>query len=358
MNNKKISNGRATMLMLLMVFATIPLQQQQDRQLMQERDLRVLPEQELREVRLSYVRELDLAIDSLNQILELSAENAYRQRARVEDYIRRVEQLRQNEAIQDNELRSRMETMEMLVEEYQTKIMQSEVAAPGETASRDPIMLPPSNEQPVVDEEAPAAANGGSSGESQVPESPEESMSIDDILASMDLGDIVFNTPDSINYYETAVLQFFLGVETSPEELQELITESGDIETAQVRISDRMEARLTGPNFEITAIRPEVQAVSRLEVTEWRWEVKPVSEGQHRLHLTLSALLEVEGSTTPRTIQTFDKVIVVDVSFGQRVSTFVSDNWQWLWSALLIPVAGWLWQRRKKRKPDDDGNDE
>jgi len=353
MKTKQNSKSRSVMLMFLMVFATIPLQQQQNLELMQERELRVVQEQEMREVRLSYVRELDQVIDSLNQILELSPENAYRQRARVEDYIRRVDDLRRNSAIQDNELRARMETMEMLVQQYEEKIMQAEVAAPVEAGDREPIMLPP-----VVEEEPPAAANGGSSGESQEPRPPRESMSIDEILADMEIGTIAFNTPNAINYYETAVIELRLGIETSIEELQGRISEAGDIESAQIRVSDRMEARLTGPNFEITAITPETQAVSRTEDTRWRWEVKPVSEGQHRLHLTLSALIEVEGSTTPRTIRTYDRMIVVDVSFRQRVSTFVSDNWQWLWSALLIPLAGWLWQRRKKGKSDDDGTDE
>jgi hypothetical protein len=61
--------------------------------------------------------------------------------------------------------------------------------------------------------------------------------------------------------------------------------------------------------FQITAITPEVQAVSKIQETEWKWEIHPKKEGKHKLHLTLTALLEIDGRSTPRTIRTFDKVI-------------------------------------------------
>jgi hypothetical protein len=118
-----------------------------------------------------------------------------------------------------------------------------------------------------------------------------------------------------------------------------------------------MEARLSGPNFAITAITPEIQAVSRSEITEWKWEVKPSSDGRHYLHLTLSALLRVDGTPTPRAIRTFDKVIEVEVEWHQRVGSFFEKNWQWLWAAILVPVVGWLWKRKKGPKPEVSQSD-
>jgi hypothetical protein len=143
-----------------------------------------------------------------------------------------------------------------------------------------------------------------------------------------------------------------LGLATPTDELKQMIEAAGEKEGARIRVSDRMEARLTGPNFAITAITPEIQAVSRTDITEWKWEVKPIIDGHQRLHLTLSALLSVDGASTPRAIRTFDEIIEVEVAWHQRVGSFFAQNWQWLWAAVLIPVAGWLWKRKKASKPD------
>jgi hypothetical protein len=110
-----------------------------------------------------------------------------------------------------------------------------------------------------------------------------------------------------------------------------------------------MEARLSGYMFQITAITPEIQAVSKRQQTEWKWEIDPKEEGKHRLHLTLTALLEIDGHSTPRAIRTFDKIIEVNVTATQKIGLFFKNNWQWLWAAILVPVAGWLWKRKKKQ---------
>ncbi len=52
----------------------------------------------------------------------------------------------------------------------------------------------------------------------------------------------------------------------------------------------------------------------------------------------------------PRKIRTFTKTIRVRVTLGRRLAGFVGDNWQWLWGTLLVPLAGWLWARRRKAK--------
>ncbi|MBD3273748.1 MAG: hypothetical protein GF372_00455 [Candidatus Marinimicrobia bacterium] len=91
-------------------------------------------------------------------------------------------------------------------------------------------------------------------------------------------------------------------------------------------------------------------AASQSERTEWRWDITATENGTHQLHLTLSALIPVDGQPTHRTIRTFDHVITVHVSLGERIAVFLSDNWQWIMSALLIPLITWVvrtwWKRR------------
>ncbi len=83
-----------------------------------------------------------------------------------------------------------------------------------------------------------------------------------------------------------------------------------------------MEARLSGYMFQITAITPEIQAVSKRQQTEWKWEIDPKEEGKHRLHLTLTALLEIDGHSTPRAIRTFDKIIEVMLQQHKKSGSF------------------------------------
>ena len=170
---------------------------------------------------------------------------------------------------------------------------------------------------------------------------------VDSILGKLEFGNIAFNAPKTMNLHATAVIQLLLGLEKPIDELKQMIEAAGEKEGERIHVSGRMEARLSGPNFAITAITPEIQAVSRNNVTEWKWEVKPSSAGDNYLHLTLSALLNVDGESTPREIRTFDKDIQVDVTWSQRVGSFFETNWQWLWAVILVPIAGWLWNKKK-----------
>lgn len=181
---------------------------------------------------------------------------------------------------------------------------------------------------------------------------PDEFAGIDGILKHMPLGNAAFTAPRSMNVHGTAVIDLVLGVTTGMDELQQMLGAEGVKYGARVKVSDRMQARLTGPDFAITAITPETQAVADDAVTEWKWEIEPTRTGRHDLHLTLSALVDIDGASTPRAIRTFDDAIQVDITWPQRLEAFASTNWQWLWAVVLVPVAGWAW-RRRRRTPGD-----
>ena len=174
---------------------------------------------------------------------------------------------------------------------------------------------------------------------------------VDKLLDQMDLANVAFNVPQSMNLYDTATVELALSLDTPIEELQREIDASDDPEIATIKVSNRMEARLSGAHFSITAITPEQQAIAKTEVTKWQWEIKPVGDGPWILHLTISALLNVEGSSTPKAIITFDREIEVDVTLSQRATTFLENNWQWLFATVLIPLGIWWLKYRKGAKP-------
>ena len=57
---------------------------------------------------------------------------------------------------------------------------------------------------------------------------------------------------------------------------------------------------------------------AQTNVTEWKWIIEPTKEGTQSLHLTLSALLDVQGRQMPRVIRTFERTIDVRSSVAER----------------------------------------
>ncbi len=171
--------------------------------------------------------------------------------------------------------------------------------------------------------------------------------SVDDILSKMELGNIAYNAPQEMNIEDKKDINLLLSIKTPIYDLKRQLKEEGEKIGSTIRISDRMEARLSGQNFSIVAITPEIQAISINENTEWKWEAVPKKGGKQYLHLTLSVFILVDGVSTPRTIRTFDSTIEVKVTPAQKVKIFLENNWQWLWAAILVPLVGWLWKKRK-----------
>lgn len=180
---------------------------------------------------------------------------------------------------------------------------------------------------------------------------PHSPSKVDDILKGLDWGQIAFNHPKAMELDDTIQIELLLSLTKTIEDLKRDIGAAGDKEGYPVRVSNRMEARLTGPGFQITATTPEQQAVSSLETAVWKWDVKAIKPGLQALHLTLSAILSINGHDAPSVIKTFDRQLEIRVSVADLVISFLKANWQWLWAAILVPVAGaaWTWWRRRKK---------
>ena len=167
---------------------------------------------------------------------------------------------------------------------------------------------------------------------------------------------IAFNAPTELSIHEVAEIRLLVSAGQSiarlRADLQEAVDEKlgqGVIFVGRVEASDVMVANLSGLGFSIEEnSRPE-QFVSKRHVTTWSWNIEPMRTGKLRLQLTLSAVINVQGRERPFTVQTFERILTVDVTWHERLTDFVEDNWQWLWTALLVPVVGLTWRRRRPK---------
>ena len=204
---------------------------------------------------------------------------------------------------------------------------------------------PPEFLRPEPDFEAPATE--------PLPEEPLSVVepvvpeSVDRLLEGLELGYAEFEAPEQMNRFD--IRQVSLGVihSEASDEIAALIDKIGAIEGQQIRLGKRMRAKLSGTMFEIESVTLDVQAVTRSERTEWIWLIHPRDEGTYPLHVSLAVLLDVEGRDTPRTIRTFDETVKVKVTPQQWLGRFWTNNWQWLWAAVLVPLSVWTWKKYK-----------
>jgi len=166
-------------------------------------------------------------------------------------------------------------------------------------------------------------------------------------------GRIAFNTPERMQYGDSRSIALVaspaMDADTLSAELRRRIGNADPVEIASLQIAPLMEARLEGaPAFEITALTPVQQPVSRSPPTEWRWTVRAAQTGRHQLHLTINAIITVAGERYPRSLDVLNRDIEVEITAGQRIGMFLGANWQWLLGTVVIPLAVWFWSQRRK----------
>ena len=162
---------------------------------------------------------------------------------------------------------------------------------------------------------------------------------------------IAFNAPDSAQLNETKDVELAMSDDRSATELKRRLEEQGPRIGARIRAADVMEATLTGTAFEIEDITPTQQTVTA-GVTRWKWEIEPTETGRRRLHLTVTALVPIDGRDRRRAVRTFERTLEVEsvaVAMPARLAGFFTGNWQWLVTTLLLPAGVWAVQRRRTR---------
>jgi len=179
---------------------------------------------------------------------------------------------------------------------------------------------------------------------------------VDKVLKTLPIGAMAFNTPPPMNIDGPAAeVELRVSLKESLSELAKSITVPGEVQVHEVQIANRMQASLyVDPDgLTVTPLTPPLQAVSGELDTIWIWSIKPLKVGRQPVHIEVEAEVNIDGTVTPRLIRVFNGSIAVTITPRQRVERFIKANWQWLWTALLVPVGGWWWKRKAKKDEID-----
>jgi hypothetical protein len=177
---------------------------------------------------------------------------------------------------------------------------------------------------------------------------------VDRIRAMLDTGTIAYNPPERMRKGESLVLQLILDPQrVAPAEIASAVTEPGSVAVQHVAIGPRMEARLSGSGFRITPLAPERQPLGSSMPVEWRWSVYAEHEGEQRLDLVLSALVDLgDGAFETIAIRTFAHRMVVEVGPRDWWKEFIRYNLQFILPVILVPLGAlaYSYYRRRRRR--------
>jgi hypothetical protein len=189
------------------------------------------------------------------------------------------------------------------------------------------------------------------------PSDPDWVIAIESAYNNLKSASIAFNAPDTIEFDETVSIELLLSLSETTEALQKQLTKIGKKHGYEIRAASQMEATLRPVRdsvFKVVAVTPEVQPLRAAENTRWLWRVTPLEWGKQELQLTISALYQVNGRDGKRALRTFQHDIIVHVGPWKYAKVFLENNWQWAWTALLIPLGGWALHRLRRKRTYDE----
>lgn len=191
---------------------------------------------------------------------------------------------------------------------------------------------------------APAAT---ASARASAPAKPARADRVDasPVIARPTLGSGVIRVPSTMKQGRDSIARLIV----SPEDLATLLKDRevtrGDADVRETRenvhLTPRMRARLGGAGFSIEPKDFQDQAVKQGEPTVWVWTVVPEEAGNHTLVFTLEGLIMVGSKEVPIRPPALTVPVEVDVN----PMYFVERHWQWLLTAIVLPVVGFLGKR-------------
>jgi hypothetical protein len=181
---------------------------------------------------------------------------------------------------------------------------------------------------------------------------PAELDELDREVAKLHEGKILFNPPSEMKQGKRERIEARVSFEDIGAALSQDLKGRAAPQIEPVKVSSIMKVILTGDQdaFAIEQFGTDEQIVKGRPFAQWSWDVTPLQSGKRSLHLQVTAVVSVAGRDKTIGIPVIDKRIQVHISPWFASKRFVSNNWQWLWTVIVVPGAGLFWGLRKKKR--------
>ena len=233
-----------------------------------------------------------------------------------------------------------------------------------EPVEEEPGDIPQATEMPMPTQTLPEAGSAAT----LAPTEEAQEVVIDlntvyaEVVAGLPEGSALFNPPETMRLGKEFLVEVRV-VPVTSEELEEdeeiIATLTVDMEDDRpvvvipLKVSTVMSARLTGEDFYIRDLSQEEQIRTPDQpYVKWQWEVRPEKAGEQRLTLHLSVVVNAEGMGDKTHTTSETRTVVVSGNFFYALGRFMTSNWEWVVTAILLPVLGWgsgkVWGRIKR----------
>lgn len=187
------------------------------------------------------------------------------------------------------------------------------------------------------------------------------------IIADKVKSAMVFHIEDTMQIGTGYKVTLALGKDLSLDDLKAEVqlstnAKAEDLKTdTTLKVAAEMRARLKDlspageKSFDITSLSESSDIQELNEETDnkafWQWNVIPLKEGKHRIELVVDIVLDRKRSIFLPS-RTMDVMIHArSESVGAKFSGFFEKYWQWLITAIIIPIIiAWLTTRIRQRQ--------
>jgi hypothetical protein len=154
-------------------------------------------------------------------------------------------------------------------------------------------------------------------------------------------GIISYQVPDNVKYGETYI--FRLRITSNQNiELEELVfgnrniplsdnLENGKVIVEDIMISEYMSAHLWADpdGFEVYELSTTKQKINDQTYTEWSWRIIPINSGKYVVKMFINLN---DGDFI-----VYERKMEIEISFIDKIIDIISKNYNWLWSAIVVP---------------------
>ena len=92
-------------------------------------------------------------------------------------------------------------------------------------------------------------------------------------------------------------------------------------------------------SFQIDPLGVEEQNLSKTKESYWQWSIEPLKEGSHRLILSIQVILSDDDKINLPARNIPIMIFSKKVPFITKIGNFFGNYWQWMITAILIPVV-------------------